>query len=151
MKVIAAAFRTGKKTAALNIARNMMSRLSLASVLTESMSDEVPLDWFDAKKRTFIFGIVLIVISLVVGKLVFIPLLLFPGDHQWYGAMLAVYIFSWMLLIPGIILAGIEGYQLVMLKYGLYRQGAVAGIKKSGSAVKEKAQALARKRFRQDL
>ena len=92
----------------------------------------------DSTDKRFIVGVVLIVSSLVLGKLVFIPLLMFPGNERWYIAMLIVYIFSWLILITGIILTGIEGYKLVMEKYKEYQKRTVADIKKRGSAVRDK-------------
>jgi uncharacterized protein YacL len=77
--------------------------------------------------RKFIFGIILIVVSLVLGKIVLIPLILFPGSDVWWYSMLIVYILSWIIFIPGIYLTGLEGYRLVMRKYKEYGRMATAG------------------------
>ena len=103
----------------------------------ENMDDE-QLNSLDQQKRSFIFGVILIAASLVLGKLLLIPLILFPGDKHWYVAMLVVYLFSWLMLIPGIVLAGIEGYRLVMSKYKDYQHKTVDQVKKHGLAVRDK-------------
>ena len=103
----------------------------------ENMDDE-QLNSLDQQKRSFIYGVILIAVSLVLGKLVLIPLILFPGDKHWYVAVFVVYIFSWLILITGIILTGIEGYKFVMEKYKGYQKRTVADIKKRGSAVRDK-------------
>ena len=105
-----------RKTVALKIVLVLTSHWKLVPVAMENMDDE-QLNSLDQQKRSCIFGVILIAASLVLGKLLLIPLILFPGDKHWYVAMLVVYLFSWLMLIPGIVLAGIEGYRLVMTKY----------------------------------
>ena len=122
-------FQLRKRIVELKTAHILTSPLLPAHAVTANM---------DSTDKRFIVGVVLIVSSLVLGKLVFIPLLMFPGNERWYIAMLIVYIFSWLILITGIILTGIEGYKLVMEKYKEYQKRTVADIKKRGSAVRDK-------------
>jgi len=68
----------------------------------------------------FFIGAGIIAASLIIGKLVLIPLLLYPSNKTVQMSMLAIYVFSWIMLIPGVYLAGKEGYLLVMHKYREY-------------------------------
>ncbi|MBW2997386.1 hypothetical protein KY349_03545 [Candidatus Woesearchaeota archaeon] len=79
--------------------------------------------------KNFVLGIVLIVVSLVLGKLVFVPIILFPGSEAWRIAMITVYVFSWIMLIPGVYLAGLEGYRLVTHKYKEYHRRTIHKVK----------------------
>jgi TRAP-type C4-dicarboxylate transport system permease small subunit len=68
--------------------------------------------------KNFALGIVLIVASFVLAKISLIPLFVFPDNASW-GLAITLYVFSWIVLIPGIYLAGREGYRLVKNKmYG---------------------------------
>ncbi len=79
--------------------------------------------------KKFTIGIVLIITSLVIGKISLIPIILFPGNSSWRSAMIILYICGWMLLIPGIGLAGVEGYRLVKHKYRHYKNKTVHHVK----------------------
>ena len=94
------------------------------------------------QKKKFVVGIVLIVLSLLIGKLALIPLILFPTDEQWRNSMVAVYIFSWAILIPGIYFAGIEGYKLVHHKYREYHQKTISHMKHHGGRMAAKTRVL---------
>jgi hypothetical protein len=80
----------------------------------------------------FITGVALIVISLILGKLVLIPLIIFPDDDAWKMAMLITYAASWVIIIVGIYLAGMEGWKLAAHKYIEYRQKTVSKVKEHG-------------------
>lgn len=79
--------------------------------------------------KKFVLGIVLIVVSLVLGKAVLIPLILFPGSEVWRTSMILVYVFSWIILLAGIYLAGMEGWRLVTHKYMEYRARTVSKVR----------------------
>jgi hypothetical protein len=89
----------------------------------------------DTKRQVtvkFIAGVVLILISLVLGKLVLVPIVLFPGSNAWRTSMIIVYIFSWLLLLAGIALAGIEGFKLATHKYRQYQRKTIHTVKRQG-------------------
>lgn len=77
----------------------------------------------------FVIGAVLIITSLALGKLVLIPLLLFPGNTDWRNAMIAVYAFSWVMLLIGIYIAGVETYHFVKYKYKEYSKKTMHHVK----------------------
>ena len=79
--------------------------------------------------RKFMLGVILIIVSLVIGKIVLIPLIVFNDSEKWRTAAIIVYIFGWIILIPGILLAGVEGYCLVKHKYRKYRAKTVGHVK----------------------
>lgn len=79
--------------------------------------------------KKFTIGIILIITSIAIGKLILIPIILFPGSKSWRTAMIIVYACGWLLLIPGIWLAGLEGYRLVTHKYKEYRRKTVHHVK----------------------
>jgi predicted DNA repair protein MutK len=80
-------------------------------------------------KKKFAVGLILIISSLVLGKLVLVPLILFPGNETVRIAMIVTYAFSWLLMIPGVYLAGREGLKLVQKKYKEYGQKTVSRVK----------------------
>jgi len=82
--------------------------------------------------KKFIIGVVLIVVSLAIGKLVLIPIILFPGNKEWRTGMIILYAFGWVLLVIGIALAGWEGYRLVTHKYKHYKRRTVRAVKRHG-------------------
>ena len=90
--------------------------------------------------KKFVLGVVLIVLSLVLGKAVLIPLVIFPGSDAWRLAMIIVYAFSWIIIIIGIYLAGLEGWRLATHKYKEYHRRTVHKVKEHGrkAAVKVK-------------
>jgi len=93
--------------------------------------------------KRFITGLVLIIISLVLGKLVLIPVIIFPGSNTWRISMIAVYAISWLMIIPGIYLAGIEGYRLVKHKYKEYKHKTIHHVKeKSRNAAQKTVKVL---------
>jgi hypothetical protein len=73
----------------------------------------------------FIIGAVLIAVSLALGKLALIPIVIFPGNKSWQVAMFWTYIFSWIILIPGLYLAGKEGWLMVTHKYKEYSDNTI--------------------------
>lgn len=82
--------------------------------------------------RRFVAGIVLIVLSLVLGKLVLIPLLLFPESGAWRIGSFIAYLATWVLVIPGLALAGMEGYRLSRRLYKEYRRRALVRVRDGG-------------------
>ena len=79
--------------------------------------------------KKFTIGIVLIITSLAIGKLALVPLILFPASKSWRTAMIILYVCGWLLLIPGLFLAGMEGYRLVTHKYRHYKRKTVYHVK----------------------
>ncbi len=75
-----------------------------------------------ADTKRFAIGVGLIIASLALGKLVLIPIVLWPGSNSWRIAMLAVYVFSWVLIPIGFYLAGKEGYRLAVSIYKEYQK-----------------------------
>ncbi|MFC1741622.1 hypothetical protein ACFL3V_03750 [Nanoarchaeota archaeon] len=78
----------------------------------------------------FIIGMVLIIVSLILGKLVLVPILIFPGSETWRVAMVIAYAFSWILILVGIWLAGVEGYRLATHKYKVYQKKTIHRVKR---------------------
>lgn len=78
--------------------------------------------------KKFIIGIVLIIISLVLGKLVFIPIIFFPQSVTWRISMIIIYAASWIMMLFGIYLAGKEGYYLAKHKYREYGRRTIEGV-----------------------
>jgi len=88
-------------------------------VLTESQK----------QRKDFIAGIILIITSLILGKLVLIPLVIFPGNRQWQIGMLMIYVFSWIILLIGVYLAGTEGIKIARALYKSYQRRTVSKVK----------------------
>lgn len=111
-----------------------------------SMEDN-PADQARPTKR-FITGAVLIALSLILGKLVLVPMILFPVDEVWRMSMLIIYVFSWIILMIGIYLCGMEGYRFVKNVYHAYQQKTITKVKhhskraaqKTVQAIKSKMQ-----------
>ena len=82
----------------------------------------MPLETKQVVRKKFMIGVGLIALSLIIGKLVLIPVIIFPGNKTWQVSMLIVYALSWIPLIVGIYLAGLEGYRLVTHKYKHYKK-----------------------------
>jgi len=79
--------------------------------------------------QKFIIGVVMIITSLVIGKVALIPLIIFPGDRSWQFAMLISYLIGWIILLIGIGLAGVEGYRLATHKYKAYKKKTIRNVK----------------------
>ena len=99
--------------------------------------------------KKFLFGVILIVISLVLGKAVLIPLVLFPGSDAWRLSMILMYAFSWVLILTGIYFAGLEGWCLATHKYKEYHRRTIHKVKensrKVATKVRDKSRHAARK------
>lgn len=93
----------------------------------------------------FIVGVILIIISLIMGKLVLIPLIIFPADNGWRTAMIITYAFSWILLLAGMVLAGLEGFKLATHKYKEYKQMTLRTMKQTGHTAAQQTKKVARK------
>jgi uncharacterized protein YacL len=78
--------------------------------------------------KKLLFGVALILISLIIGKLVFIPIILFPQNTTWRISMIMVYAASWIMILFGIYLAGKEGYYLAKHKYHEYGRKTIEGV-----------------------
>ncbi|MBU2561803.1 MAG: hypothetical protein KKD17_05895 [Nanoarchaeota archaeon] len=89
--------------------------------------------------KKFIIGMVLMVSSLVIGKLVIIPLIMLPGSNGLKMSMLIIYITSWIMMLMGIGLAGWEGYRLVTHKYREYKQKTIHQVKHHSKRAAETA------------
>jgi hypothetical protein len=83
--------------------------------------------------KKFILGVVLIVLSLAIGKLVLLPIIFFPGDNTWRITMIWIYAFSWMILFIGFYFAGKEGYRLVTKKYHEIQNTTIHHVKRGGA------------------
>ncbi len=84
--------------------------------------------------RRFALGMIAIVASFIIGKLVWIPIMLFPSQAL-VQSMAIVYIFSWFLMLWGIYLAGMEGYKLITHKYKEYRAKTAQKMREHGKRV----------------
>jgi hypothetical protein len=95
-------------------------------------------------KRRLIFGIFLVILSLVIGvicKLVIIPILLLPNHTLWKNITLIVYGASWLMLLAGFFFAGKEGYILATHRYREFHNRTInqmkaGGVKAAGVMVK---------------
>ena len=96
------------------------------------------------QRKYFIAGIILVLTSLVLGKLVLIPLFIFPGNKQWQMGMFMIYAFSWVILVLGIYLAGNEGTKLARAIYKSYQE-------KTVNQVKHHSKRAAKKNSRDDV
>ena len=85
-----------------------------------------------------IVGVIAIISSFIIGKLAFILIILFPTSEAWLQSMVVIYLLSWVIMICGIYLAGIESYKLVTHKYREYRT-------KTAQKMKEKSKKMALK------
>ncbi|MBW2967394.1 hypothetical protein KY362_02810 [Candidatus Woesearchaeota archaeon] len=79
--------------------------------------------------RKFMIGVGFIIGSLVMGKAVLIPLILFPGNKQVSITMLVLYITTWPIMLTGIWLAGVEGYRLATHKYREVQRKTISHVK----------------------
>jgi hypothetical protein len=79
--------------------------------------------------KKFIIGVVMIICSFALGKLVFIPLIIFPGNATWRTSMIFIYIFSWLILLSGLAITGVEGYKLAKHKYREYSEKTISHVK----------------------
>jgi hypothetical protein len=82
--------------------------------------------------KKFIIGVVLIILSLVMGKVILIPILIFPGSKAWWTTSLIIYSASWVIVVIGVLLAGIEGYRLATHKYKEYQRRTVHKVREHG-------------------
>jgi hypothetical protein len=80
--------------------------------------------------KKFVIGIIIIIVSFIIGKVVFLPMIFFPGDSRWKLGMLIIYITSWLMLLFGILLTGVEGYRLATRKYRLIQHRTVLHVKR---------------------
>ncbi len=79
--------------------------------------------------NAFFIGLALIIASLILGKLVFIPVIIFPGDVTWAASMVIIYAISWVMIIIGVYLAGKEGWTLAKITYKEYQRKAIHHVK----------------------
>ncbi|HII72641.1 TPA: hypothetical protein HA265_07835 [Candidatus Woesearchaeota archaeon] len=89
--------------------------------------------------KKLIIGAVIIIVSLIIGKLVLIPLFIFPGDEKWALAMFWVYVLSWVILLIGVLIAGMEGYKLAMHRYRDIKTRSIDSVKRGGRKVGQKS------------
>lgn len=99
----------------------------------------------EAQKQGFIVGIALIIASFILGKLVFIPLLINPSNGVWQTATLIAYGLTWVMLFIGIWLAGKEGYLLVVEKYREHQRKTLHAVRQHGKRAAEKTYHIARR------
>jgi hypothetical protein len=85
----------------------------------------------------FVIGAALIAASLALGKLVLIPIVIFPGNKTWQVSMFWTYLFSWAMFLPGLYLAGKEGWLLVTHKYKEYGDKTMCKVREHGRNVTE--------------
>jgi predicted DNA repair protein MutK len=87
--------------------------------------------------KKFILGVVIIVVSLILGKLIFIPFILFPLSYDVKWILLIIYILTWPLMFVGIYFAGMEGYRLATHKYKEYKKRTIYRVKTSSKKAAE--------------
>jgi len=80
--------------------------------------------------KKFIVGVVVIISSFVIAKLLLIPLFMFPGNATVKLWVIITYIFTWVMFVVGVALAGWEGYRLATHKYREYKKKTVDHVKK---------------------
>ena len=85
--------------------------------------------------RKFMWGVGIIIFSLILGKLVLVPIFIFPTNATLRLVMILIYIFSWIIMFIGMFLAGVEGYRLATHKYKHYQKKTIhhvkSGVKKT--------------------
>ncbi len=100
----------------------------------------------ETRHKRFIIGITFIIASFILGKLVFIPLLIRPESSMWRTMVFVGYLGTWILLFLGIWLAGREGYAIVKEKYREQRQKTVSLVRdrsvRAARNIKEKTQRI---------
>jgi hypothetical protein len=94
------------------------------------MADEAKIQ--KALTKKFITGIALIIFSLILGKLVLLPIIFFPTSNEWRNAMIITYAISWIILLGGLYLTGKEGYALAKYKYKEYSKMTLATMERHG-------------------
>jgi len=94
--------------------------------------------------RRFVWGVILIIASLVLGKLVLIPLLIYPESYGWRVGCVVAYLLTWVMLVPGLALAGMEGYRLSRRLYKDYRRRALVRVRDGGQLAARGAVRVAR-------
>ncbi len=92
-----------------------------------------------------VIGALLILFSLILGKLVLVPLFMFPGNKTWAVWMFWTYLFSWVPLVIGLIIAGVEGYKLAMHKYRTIKKRSIYHSKKTVRRVSQGSRKAATK------
>jgi len=91
--------------------------------------DEEPVVAKRADTRKFAIGVALIIVSLIMGKIVLVPLLTFPGNLKVMVGGAIYYAVSWVIIIIGVFLAGREGYRLAVKIYKDYQRRALLKVK----------------------
>ena len=92
------------------------------------------------EQQRFIIGITLIIASLILGKIAFIPLFFQPFNTFWRITSFAAYGLTWVMLFLGIWFAGKEGYHLVMEKIKEKKQRTIHLVKQHGRQAAQNAQ-----------
>jgi hypothetical protein len=85
-----------------------------------------------AVSRRFAAGIGLIIVSLVMGKLVLLPLVFAPTSAAWRAGAMIAYGISWVPLFVGVWLAGMEGYRLSVRLYKEYQLRVLRRVREGG-------------------
>ncbi len=80
----------------------------------------------------FFIGVALIVASLVMGKAVLVPIIVFPASNAWRIGAFVAYGVSWVVMLAGIALAGREGYRITVEAYRDYRRRALGHVARGG-------------------
>ena len=79
--------------------------------------------------KRFIIGVILIALSLIIGKLVLIPFFFFPSGAHIKSEMAIIWLITWPMLFVGIYFAGMEGYRLATHKYKEYKSKTIHHVK----------------------
>lgn len=87
--------------------------------------------------KKFILGVVIIIVSLILGKLVLIPFFLFPLSFTAKWTLLIIYILTWPMMFVGIYFAGMEGYRLATHKYKEYKKRTIYRVKTTSKKAAE--------------
>ena len=95
----------------------------------------------------FYFGILLILLSFIIGKITTATFIIYYNDQLWKWTSLIIYIASWPMLIIGIWWIGNE-YATMLKKYisyKFYHESAKKGAKKVIDTTKSKSKAIGKK------
>ena len=98
----------------------------------------------------FILGVVIIILSFIIGILCKVFLVLYILNRGVELTLLIIYAISWLMLIPGVYLCGREGYEYSKklyrryTSYKTYHRHIKKGIKKGSKTIKKGTRQMTR-------